>query len=49
MDAVDGNIQLQQILLKIFVIVPGVLKQYGCLFEGCVLTNAIDKGTEAFA
>ena len=49
MDAVDSNIQLQQILLKIFVIVPGVLKQDRYLFEGRVLPNAIDKGTKAIA
>ena len=49
MDALDRHIQLQQIWLTIFVIVPGVLKQDRDLFEGRVLPNAIDKGTKAFA
>jgi hypothetical protein len=49
MDALDGNIQLQQILLEICVIVPGVLKQDRDLFEGRVLPNAVDKGTKAVA
>jgi hypothetical protein len=48
-DAVDRHVQLQQILLKIFVIVPGVLKQDRDLLEGRVLPNAIDKGAKAVA
>jgi hypothetical protein len=48
-DAVDRHIQFQQKLLKIFMIVPGVLKQDRDLLEGRVLPNAIDKGTKALA
>jgi hypothetical protein len=49
MDAVDGNIQLQQILLKIFVIVPSMLNQYCGLFKRHVFSDAVDQGTKAFA
>ena len=49
MDAVDGNIPLQKILLKIFVIVACVFKQHGCLFKRHVFSNTVYQGTEAFA
>jgi len=49
LDAVDGHIQVQQILVEIFVIVAGVLKQDRGLFDGHKFTDAVYENVEAFS
>lgn len=49
MDPVDGNIELQQILLKQTVIVSSMLQEYLYLLKRHILSDTINKGAEPLA